>query len=136
MARDIYLSDDRYIAALKRQRDRIAAGLEFWKFDSDEPGAKDTQASWGLCASDAETWPEDADRLFPTMPGRYEAKYRNPPHKCPMDGRDGVQGGSGCFSRCAIFKRKVRAEDREAAVARYDALIAKVTAIAAGRGEG
>lgn len=121
MARDLNLSTERYIAALNRQRERIAGGLEFWAFDSTAPGAKETQASWGLCASDAGTWPEPADRLFPDEAGRHTPKYRNAPHKCPMDTREGPSvGGWGCFKTCRVFKGRIKAADRYRALQLYD----------------
>lgn len=119
--RDLYLSDTRYVAVLRRQRERIANGTPFLKEDSDTTGDKYTHASWGLCADGADVWPADADRLWPET-GRTTPKYLKAHQKCPMDMRDiKKMTGNGCFSTCRIFKSKsVRASGRDKAVRLYD----------------
>jgi hypothetical protein len=131
--RNLYLGDRRYALVLRRQRDRIEGGLAFDKYNCDETGFKDSWATWGLCSRAPELWPDADDRLFERSPTDISPKYRNAPHKCPMDGRKGEQGGMGCFYACKIFKRNVKAKDRETAVALYDAEIANFERLLAQR---
>jgi hypothetical protein len=112
---DIYLSDDRYLAALGRQRTRIEAGLPFFAIDDTTPGDKSTEASWGLCTSD---WPTK-DRT------RAGIKYRAKRHKCPFDA-DPEPNPSGCFWRCRIFQGAV-SPTQEQALDLYDITIARAT---------
>jgi hypothetical protein len=125
----MYMSDERYLAALKRQRDLIASGYRFSAVDSNAPGDKFTEASWGLCSGERESWPDAEDHLWPEQfekHGRIAPKYRSQHQACPMQ-RKG--GGSGCFFHCRIFKgREITENKRDEAVALYDAAIAKATA--------
>ena len=134
--RDIYLTDARYLAALERNRERIAAGLPFAKHDSEVTGDKWTEATWGLCSDSADLWPEAEDRMWPEQPvraghlepdvnGRVTPKYRHDHQVCPMQ-TGGVSGG--CFYRCLIFKRQLRSRDRDRALARYDSAIERARA--------
>ena len=128
MSADIYLSDDRYLAALRRQRDRIRAGAAFVAYDCEEIGAKETHASWGLCSSDAEAWPDAGDHMWPdqfTNHGRVSPKYRRKHQKCPMQTKGGA---TGCFYNCRIFKSQLGRKSRDKAVQLYDERIAAVTA--------
>lgn len=121
--KDLYLSNERYIVALERQRDRIAAGLKFEAVDSDTPGDKWTHASWGLCSRDAGAWPDAQDHLWPDQfreHGRVAPKYLRQHQPCPMQTKD---GGSGCFYRCRIFKGQLGANSAGTAVDLYDAAI-------------
>jgi hypothetical protein len=129
MSKNLYLPQDRYVAVLRRQRERIANGLPFQKEDSDRTGDKYTHASWGLCTEDGAAWPADADRLWPDM-GRTTPKYRKADQKCPMDTRDIKQiAGTGCFFTCRIFTAKtVKAKDRDKAVRLYDVELARFPA--------
>lgn len=124
---DIHLSDDRYHAALVRQRDRIAEGIELEAIDSTTPGDKYTHASWGLCSRDAEAWPDREDHLWPDQfdRGRVAPLYRERHQRCPMDTRP--DGTLGCFYDCRILKRKHATPSREEAVALYDAQIEATT---------
>lgn len=115
---DLYLDPARYVAALKRQRARIAAGLPLSGFDSTDMGAKDTQCSWGLCTKDLEAWPGEEDHLFPKqLPDRSSPKYRTEEQTCPLQ-----TGGEplGCFYRCRYFQEGLREGDRAAALELYD----------------
>lgn len=120
----LYLPQPRYIAALKRQRDRIANGLPFQAFDSDEIGNKYTHAAWGLCSEDKEAWPDAQDHLWPEQfeqRGRVAPKYLRQNQPCPMQTKGGP---SGCFYRCRIFKtREIGPKKRDEAVALYDAAL-------------
>lgn len=129
MGKDLYLTEDRYLAALYRQRDRIIAGLEFQAVDSDVIGDKWTHASWGLCSRDADAWPDAEDHLWPeqfTEIGRVAPKYRGEHQPCPMQ-RKG--GGSGCFYSCRIFKSgEISRRKRLEAIELYEQRIGKVRA--------
>ncbi len=126
---DLRMSNERYLAALYRQRDRIIAGAEFTAVDSDVPGDKFTHVSWGLCSKDKEAWPDAEDHLFPDQfeaHGRIAPKYRGEHQPCPMQ-RKG--GGMGCFYSCRIFKGgEINAKRRNEAVALYEQRIGKVRA--------
>jgi len=119
------LPNDRYVAALYRQRDRIIAGLPFEAEDSEQVGNKYTHAAWGLCSEDAGAWPDREDHLWPEQfdQGRVAPKYRTEAQPCPMQ-RQG--GATGCFYSCRIFKgREVTAKSRKKAIDLYEATIAK-----------
>lgn len=121
----LHLTDDRYLAALYRQRDRIIAGAEFKAVDSDTIGDKFTEASWGLCSDEREAWPDREDHLWPEQfdQGRVAPKYRRNHHRCPMDRRQNP-GANGCFSTCRIFKGgEINAGKRAEAIELYEAAI-------------
>lgn len=126
---EFYISNDRYLAALHRQRDRIVAGLEFEAEDSEVIGDKFTHASWGLCSKDAEAWPDAEDHIWPEQfsgHGRVAPKHRNDHQPCPMQTKG---GGTGCFYSCRIFRgRRITKNTREEAIALYDDRIAKAEA--------
>lgn len=128
MSRDLDMSSDRYLKALKRFRALIADGEPLVAWDIDDPGAKETHCSWGLCSRNAKSWPDPEDHLWPDQfeqHGRVAPKYRNAPHKCPFDPRDNV-GGMGCFFKCRIFRLGSNPRmDRETALRLYDEQIAK-----------
>lgn len=125
MSRNIYLSDDRYLAVLKRLRARIANGLPFKAHDDDTPGDKSTACSWGLCSDDRAAWPNAEDHLWPdefTNGGRVAPLYRQRHHRCPIDTRnnaDLLKSGNGCFHTCAHFSKHYTLT-REQVLARYD----------------
>lgn len=126
----LYLPDDRYLAALRRQRDRIAAGVPLVCVDDDTVGNKVTSCSWGLCSDDAEAWPEAEDHLWPERfcrEGRVAPRYLQTHQPCPFDTR-APEGGPGCFHACRVFQRKYRTPDREAALALYDVTISAAAA--------
>lgn len=122
----INLSAIRFVAALKRQRERIASGLKLSKEDSDEPGNKFTTCTWGLCSDEKEAWPDAEDHLWPDQfesAGRVAPKYRGKGHACPMSRGN---RSDGCFYDCRIFqKRDGERVTKEVALALYDAAIAK-----------
>lgn len=125
------MSDERYLAALYRQRDRIIAGAAFEAVDSDVIGDKYTHASWGLCSDDAEAWPDAEDHLWPEQfvaNGRVAPKYRSQHQVCPMQRKSGP---SGCFYSCRIFKGdEITASKRTKAVELYEQAIAKARSAA------
>ncbi len=128
MTKNLYLPQDRYVAALYRQRDRIIAGLPFEMDDSDDIGNKYTHASWGLCSNDAEAWPDRDDHLWPDQfdQGRVAPKYRGERQPCPMQTKG---GGTGCFYSCRIFKHgTVKAGDCQKAIELYEEAIGKARA--------
>lgn len=131
------MSDERYLAALYRQRDRIVADLKFDADDSDEIGNKYTHASWGLCSKDREAWPDAEDHLWPEQfeqHGRVAPKYRHAHQTCPMQ-RKG--GNHGCFYSCRIFKGgEINPRTRQHAIALYEKQIGKVRAMLAARAKG
>jgi hypothetical protein len=124
---NLYMPNDRYIAALYRQRDRIFSGIDFVADDSDEIGNKYTHASWGLCSNDKEAWPDAQDHIWPDQfeqRGRVAPKYRKQHQQCPIKASGG--NGSGCFYKCQIFKsRAVTRNTRQKAIDLYDAQIAR-----------
>lgn len=100
------LPQDRYVAALKRLRDAIAAGRPLDAYDDTTPGCKSTSCSWGLCHDSAETWPDAQDHTFPVDFERYgRISTLGAPGKCPLDKREDI-GGSGCFWTCRVFQGK------------------------------
>lgn len=125
MSKNLRLPQDRYVAALRRQRDRIANGLPFDAVDSDTIGDKFTHAAWGLCSDDPAAWPDAEDHLWPDQfeqHGRVAPKYRAEHQRCPIQSKGGA---SGCFYSCLIFKNRMGPKSRDQAVALYDAAIAK-----------
>lgn len=120
------LSQERYLAALYRQRDRIIAGVPFEAVDSNVIGDKFTHASWGLCSRDAGAWPDAEDHLWPDQfeqQGRVAPKYRNEHQPCPMQRK---QGPNGCFYSCRIFKGgEVTRNTPAKAIQLYEDAIAK-----------
>ncbi len=126
---DLYMTNDRYLAALYRQRDRLIAGLEFEAVDSDTMGDKFTHASWGLCSRDAGAWPDADDHLWPDQfeqYGRVAPKYRKGGQICPMQRKEGP---FGCFYSCRIFKTgEISRKTRQRAIELYEARIGKIRA--------
>ncbi len=123
----IHLSDERYLAALKRMRDLIASGHRFTSHDDDSPGNKSMACSWGLCSDDKEAWPDATDHLWPDefiARGRVAPLYRQKPHMCPFDTRE-KHTGNGCFYTCLHFKKGVR-PTKEQALELYDRMISKL----------
>lgn len=128
----MYMPQDRYIAALERQRARIADGLELVCFDDDTPGQKSTHCSWGLCSQDKEAWPEPDDHLFPDdykRDGRVAPRYMTQGQQCPFDTDRDPRGyvrtpgePHGCFYRCRFFQSRTLGPrpTRERALQLYD----------------
>lgn len=131
--RDLYMSNERYLAALYRQRDRIIAGLPFEAADSDALGDKWTHASWGLCSRDAEAWPDAEDHLWPNQfreNGRVAPKYRGQQQPCPMQTKG---GGMGCFYSCRVFTHgTITKAKRPQAIDLYEKAIGKARAAQGG----
>lgn len=125
---ELRMSQERYIEALKRQRDRIASGIGFEAVDSEVIGDKYTHASWGLCSIDKAAWPDKEDHLWPDLfetSGRIAPKYRNDNQPCPMQ-KEG--GRYGCFHSCRIFQTaEINANTREKAIDLYDEMLEKLT---------
>jgi hypothetical protein len=129
MTRSIYLSDERYLAALERIRALIASGtVPFSAYDDTTPGNKSTACSWGLCSDDKEAWPDADDHLWPdqfTKHDRVAPLYRRPHHRCPFDTRQNIgPSGNGCFYTCIHFHNRVT-PTRAMALGLYDEQIAK-----------
>lgn len=142
------LTDERYLAALKRQRDRIAKGLPLVVSDSTTPGDHYTDCAWGLCSMSPTVWPDAEDHLFPEAfleDGRIQPKHRAPGQLCPLDvhpaRNPGVRGAGGprvvgdqpdpmgCFYTCRMFQAGrtgfPRRPTRKETLALYDAEIAR-----------
>jgi hypothetical protein len=140
--KSMYLPQDRYIAALERQRARIEGGLELEYYDDTTIGAKETHCSWGLCSHDKEAWPDPEDHLWPGQfveEGRVAPRYQVKGQLCPFDTDQNARGHirdvgdpQGCFYRCRFFQaRTLRATlgpppDRKRALELYDERLAKV----------
>lgn len=101
---EIYLSNERYLAALKRIKGLISAGLILKGQDDGSIGNKSTGCSWGLCMDDKEHWPDSIDYLWPDTPERVVPKYTKVYQACPMDKRENPDG-NGCFYTCRFFSR-------------------------------
>lgn len=133
------LSDERYLAALRRFRDLVASGVDLEGYDDNTTGNKSTEVNWGLCHTDRAMWPDPQDHVWPhsfTTRNRSAPLHRQENQPCPFDhGRDDeVKPGemrNGCFWRCEFFKAKkfrVPVPDRDTTLARYDQIIARVEA--------
>jgi len=130
--------EGRWQDALRRMRERIAAGLELDAWDCTAIGNKDTHCSWGMCSNDIEQWPDKDDHAWPVQfEERQRVAPRTPPGGCPLDTRTGTPEESrwGCFYHCRVFRyREIgytghrRSEDknrgRKVALQLYDDVIA------------
>lgn len=140
------LDRERYLAALRRQRERVAAGLPLVQWDDTTPGSKDTEHSWGLCSRDLHAWPDREDWTWPDRepePTSSATRSVDPPYgtarvygiktapdgcQCPFDRDDNpaMKGMSwGCFYRCRFFSPRGPVPDRDEAVRLYDLRIAE-----------
>jgi hypothetical protein len=129
------MAPEQYIAALERQRKRIADGLGLLYWDDTTVGAKSTHQAWGLCSNDKEAWPNAEDHLWPDQfveDGRVAPKYFTRGQVCPFDTQEALRGQvhepgqpSGCFYRCMFFqaRRYGTPPDRKRALELYDAAI-------------
>lgn len=133
--KDLYLSDERYLVVLERQKKRIEDGLELSLVDSNTIGDKYTEATWGLCSGEKEAWPDAEDHLWPDQflnEGRVAPKYQVTGQHCPFDDtsrQKDLFGPSGCFYRCRLFQnKKVDRPDRKRALELYDERIAQAKA--------
>lgn len=123
MSKSLYMTDERYIAALKRKRAQIANGLPLSFEDDDTPGNKYTRASWGLCDDSPNFWTDEADMMFPERDKGQpivSSKYRHEHQRCPMNK---ASQPHGCFYGCSIFKRKIRHNNQAEAIALFDSAI-------------
>ena len=128
----ISLPNPRYLEALKRQRESIAAGLPFKAVNSEELGEKFVDCSWGLCSRAKEAWPEPNDHLWPDQfveRGRVAPLYLKGNQACPLSREI---RSAGCFYTCMVFNptKGAKKPTREEALALYDAKIAKHTPLA------
>jgi len=122
MAHSIRLSDDRYLAALKRFLAKIEAGTGLRGYDCPDEGVKATECSWGLCSLAKEDWPDASDHLWPEdFPERVAPKYLEEHQTCPLDWRKRA-GINGCYYTCRFFQGKDRLT-REEAIELYRAAI-------------
>lgn len=143
------LSHERYVAALKRQRNRIAAGLPLVYWDDTTVGSKDTEHSWGLCSSDLGAWPDREDWIWPErepdMRAHSTLTNNEPPYgqarvygvksapegcQCPFDRNDNETMKDlswGCFYRCMFFSPRGPKPDRDEAIRLYDIRIKEKT---------
>jgi len=108
MARDMDMTDERYLVALKRIRGQIVNNSELSYYDDTAMGSKDTSCTWGLCSSFKEQWPDAEDHLWPDQfrdHGRVAPKYKQDGQLCPFDRRDPEERMTrwGCFYHCRIF---------------------------------
>ena len=128
MSKNIYFSDERYLAALKRIRDLIVGGLQFIKDDDNTPGNKHTECSWGLCSENKQAWPDSEDHLWPDQflnQGRVAPKYLKIYQRCPLNMRvTSEMTMNGCFYTCSVFKNKGVKFDRNEVISRYNEQIA------------
>lgn len=126
----IYLPQERYVAALERQRARIAGGLKLDGCDDTTPGSKSTECTWGLCSDEKAAWPDAQDHLWPDQfekHGRVAPLYRENHQLCPLDRRAaGNTDMNGCFYTCMFFKpKKGESLAKEHVLKLYDKRIAE-----------
>jgi hypothetical protein len=128
MDKDLNMTDERWVAALKRLRERIAGGAKLVYFDDTTIGCKETQCTWGLCCNSKEQWPDPEDHLWPDQfekNGRVAPKYRKAHHRCPFDMREKDEKW-GCFYHCVFFQ-KGENPSRDEALKAIDALLKEVS---------
>jgi hypothetical protein len=105
-ARDgaMYLSQDRYRAALRRLQAFIVAGNPLaGKPVSAELNTPPPSCSWGFCSHDREHWPDEQDWLTPPMGAlRVVPKYRDKTQPCPFEYSSNHI--FGCYHRCTYFE--------------------------------
>ncbi len=142
--RNIYLSNERYKAALNHIKSQIEGGSELIAIDSTDIGDKYTHCSWGLCSCSIKQWPDKQDWMFdrthelhyysskektPIEDTFVDAKYQEVGQHCPMDKDQSKETNpSGCFYRCKIFQDKLgnKIKDREEVVKLYEITIKKL----------
>ena len=125
--KELCLTDQQHLGALKRLRALISEGVELTAVDSDTPGDKYTHCSWGLCSDAVLVWPNADDHLFPDhfiKYGRVSHKYPTDDQQCPMDLRNETDG-DGCFYHCRVFQSAVRTPTSTEALALYNEMIEK-----------
>jgi hypothetical protein len=123
-----HLPEERYLAALQRVRDAIAAGRPLQFYDDTTPGDKSTSCSWGLCHDSKDTWPDAQDHLFPSdFENNGRISPLPSPDPCPMDTRGYGPYTYGCFYSCRVFQatRKNPRPTHDEALALYEAAIKK-----------
>lgn len=123
-----YLTQERYIEALQRQRRRILNDeVRLSGYDDEAPGYKKTECSWGLCSEDKAAWPDAQDLIWPDQfeqGGYVRLLYRRPDQPCPLDKRES-NGPSGCFWTCMFFQDGRRKLTQEKVIQLYDKRIAE-----------
>jgi hypothetical protein len=130
------MPQDRYVAALERQRERIDAGLHFEMWDDETIGNKSTECSWGMCCEQPSLWPEPEDHIWPESfirQGRVAPRRLADGQFCPFDRRekpkpDLENSPMGCFRRCMFFRPTTKRPDRARALQLYDEQLAKAKA--------
>jgi hypothetical protein len=126
--RKLDLTDEQFLATLKRIRQDIANGETLEYFDDTMVGNKDTQCTWGACCRRKDRWPDPATHLWPgdkRDEGKldiYGIKYRTDTQLCPMDKRE-KDNGMGCFYSCRVFQGPI--PTREEAIQLFDLTILK-----------
>lgn len=121
------LTEAEYTAALARFQRAIADGMPLAMDDSEEPGDKYVDCSWGLCSMDAGMWPFE-HRAATLRMGRVIPK--DPPRgaRCPMDTRPpGAHDFNGCFWTCRMFRptKEHPRPNRAEALRLYDLALAR-----------
>ena len=125
-----WLSNERYLVALKRIRQLIVDGEVLAGYDCTDVGCKNNECSWGFCCETLEHWPDKEDQIWPELfPNRIAPKSRDNGQWCPLDSgmhgkfRDKYNTDSkyGCFYRCLFFQRKK--PTKEQVLALYDEAI-------------
>lgn len=124
----------RYVEALRRQRGRIASGLELNLVDSNAQGDRHSSANWGLCSDEKAAWPDPEDHSWPDQfveDGRVAPRHRTEGQDCPFDDpkrrRPNDTGTWGCFYRCMLFQSKsTERPDGKRALELYDDMLRKL----------
>jgi hypothetical protein len=122
------MSNERYRMALVRLRTRIDEGLKLNADDSNQPGAKYTECTWGLCSGEKEQWPNAGDHIFPVdfMDRGRVAPERRDHQTCPMQTNSENGSPSGCFYKCRVFSRRLETPNREQVLELFDKRIDEV----------
>jgi len=131
LSKDLYLSRERYLVALKRMRALLVRGLRLRYEDSNEIGNKYNYCTWGLCSESKEAWPDAEDHLWPdefVLWGRGAPKYLHG-LRCPLQDMKRHNEGNGCFWSCMIFSTgSGEKPSKETVIQLYDRLIEQVEA--------
>lgn len=121
------LTKGQFIQVLHNLRERVGQ-TELVQEDSNVPGDKFTEASWGLCSREAQVYPDPEMHTFPQdFADRGRVSSLNPPagHACPMRVAQIRQGRTGCFYDCRVFQKRYKTPDRLLAVRLIDEAINK-----------
>lgn len=139
-----FLTNNQYLKALRRMRDRISKGFKLVLEESDKQGSKYSYATWGMCIEEPDFWLKEElayphldplnmgrriDKNGKSIPILLETSKAKLGHQvCPFD-RNGITGKTssqkykGCYHRCLVFNPDDSQPTREESLALYDEAI-------------